>query len=203
MKMKYKLAILTILIIGLIQNSYAQDFEKIDAKVDSLFALYFDFLNSSDSSLIDSTNFDLVSKNVEKQQVIFDFLENISGLYLKREYRKEHEYTKDAVSSYCYSTNNGFTKICVVYTVNDFEKWKQWYNDNKKKLCWVFDNRIISMARPMNFSYIDYRAFYPNFIRFKERIDWIPVSQKPNYIKELERKMEREGYLESRKLVKK
>ena len=203
MKIKCKLTIFTILIISLIQISYAQDFEKIDSKVDSVFTLYFDFLNHADSSIIDSSNFDLASKNFKKQLVILDFFENISGIFLKREYRQEHEYVNSGKSFYCYSTNNGFTKICVVFTLSDYEKWKQWYNDNKIKLCWVVDNGIISTVSPINFSFIDYKAFYPNFIRFKERVDWIPISQKPDYIMELKRKMERVGFLEPRKMGKK
>jgi hypothetical protein len=204
MKLRSKLTAILILIkLCLVQHSYAQDLEKIDFKVDSVFTLYYDFLKSSNSCAIDSTNFELVAKNLEKQQVIFDFFENISGLYLKREYRKEHEYTKDGISSYCYSTNNGFTKICVVYTTSDFEKWDQWYKTNKSKLCWAIDNRFISPARSMNFSYIDYKSFYPNFIRFKDRLDWIPISNKPGYVIDLEKKMEREGLIKSKSGIEK
>ena len=184
------------LLIGvvLIPNLSAQFTDSSDSRVDSVFNSYFDFL-TRDVSEIDTTDYDLQVKETEMTILIFDFFENISGHFQQRQLLSEHDYPKNAKSWYCYSTNNGYSKVCAIYQEENFEFWKNWYLENKSFLTWAQDDKRINSKPAIDFYYVDYKKDYPSMIRFKTKLDWIPISEKPKQVLDLEKQMDKAGTL--------
>lgn len=181
-------------------NVFAQDVSLIDSKVDSVFNSYFAFL-SKDISEIDTVDYELIGKELETAILIYDFFENISGIYLQRQVFGEHEYPESSHGSYCYSTNFGFTKVCAIYTEEDYKSWKKWYYDNKTHLTWINDDQKISSESVRDFYYFDYRIKYPSSIRFKDEIDIIPIADKPKQLIELEKQMDKSRLAKSKAAI--
>ncbi|MBN1639359.1 MAG: hypothetical protein JW866_10345 [Ignavibacteriales bacterium] len=176
-------------------STFAQKVDPVDSKVDSIFNSYFDFL-TRDILGIDTTDYDLQAKESEMAFLIYDFFENISGHFQQRQLFSEHDYPKIGKIWYCYSTNNGFSKVCVINTDEDFESWRNWYNNNKSSLIWIDDDKKIQSKSSNEFYYLDYITNYPSEIRFKDKLDWIPMSQKPKQVLDLEKQMDKAGLLE-------
>jgi hypothetical protein len=193
----YKISFLISVLLGvtLITNLSAQETDIIDSRVDSVFNTYFDFL-TRDSSDIDTVDYDLQFKETEMAILIYNFFENISGHFLQRQLFNEHDYPKNGKSWYCYSTNNGFSSVCVIYMEEDFDFWKNWYADNKFLLTWTQDDKKINSKPSLDFYYIDYKQDYPSKIRFKAKVDWIPMTNKPKQVVDLEKQMDKAGLLE-------
>jgi hypothetical protein len=141
---------------------YCQD----SAKIDSVFNLFFVCLETDDNKIITQDNDDSLCVYYEKLQVVYDFCENITGIYMKRELKNNVMY--------------------ISYSDSIKKQWEAWYKINQAKLAWVEDHKRINKIDYEWFRCIDYKGYYPNQIRFADKITEIPKSTVPTYITDLE-----------------
>jgi hypothetical protein len=160
--MKRKIISLWLLCVSF--HIYCQD----SVKIDSVFKSFFTYLDTDDNKIISRSNDDSICIYYEKLQVIYDFLENITGIYMKRELRNNVIYI---------SCNDSIIK-----------QWEKWYSINQSKLVWIDDGIKIIKPDSKWFKCVDYVNYYPNNIRYNCKRKEIPISDRPQYIKDTNKK---------------
>lgn len=136
-------------------------------KVDSVFKNYLCFLDTV--NLSENVTNEELNCNWEKRDIIIVFLENITGIYLKRE---------PGISGH---------GICKVEETGDLKKWEDWFLANKNDLVWVDDTNKIDITDASFYTCIKPYEFYPFKIRFRTEPTKIPnsfISTKPENSKD-------------------